>query len=107
MRPDRIEKEESVLVDVLSSESNPELNDVHLSGKTLDISEMGMRVAMTIQMPEKTRLGLRLEMDTKVFRLEGQVRWSMNDGQPMLGIMLDKDSPDYAMWAKLFDINFD
>ena len=107
MRPDRIEKEESVLVDVISSEGNPELNDVHLSGKTVDISEMGMRVALTITVPEKTRLGLRLEMDSDVFRLEGQVRWSLNDGQPTLGILLDKDSADYSKWAQLFELDFD
>lgn len=107
MRPDRIEKEESVLVDVISSESKPELNDVHLSGRTVDISEMGMRVDMTIEVPEKTRLGLRLEMDSTVFRLEGQVRWCMNDGQPTLGILLDKDSADYAEWTKLFELEYD
>lgn len=107
MRPDRIEQEESVLVNVISSESNPELNDVHLSGTTVDISEMGMRVDMTIQVPEKTRLGLRLEMDSAVFRLEGQVRWSMNNGQPTLGILLDKESADYAEWARLFELDFD
>lgn len=107
MRPDRIEKEESVLVDVISSEGNPDLTDVHLSGKTVDISEMGMRVTLSISVPEKTRLGLRLELDSNVFRLEGQVRWTMNDGQPMLGVLLDKDSPDFAQWTKLFDINFE
>ena len=107
MRPDRIETEESVLVDVLSSDANPELVDVHISGKTVDISEMGMRVNMTIEVPKESRLGLRLELDSNVFRLEGQVRWSMNDGQPTLGVMLDKNSADYAKWAKLFELDFD
>ena len=107
MRPDRIETEESVLVDVISSDANPELVDVHISGKTVDISEMGMRVNMTIEVPRETRLGLRLELDSYVFRLEGQVRWSMNDGQPTLGVMLDKNSADYAKWVKLFELEFD
>ena len=106
MRPDRIEKEESVLIDVIAS-GNSELQDTHLSGKTVDISEMGMKVSMTISVPELTKLGLRLEMDQNLFRLEGQVRWTMNDGQPMLGVLLDKDSPDYGLWAKLFELDFD
>lgn len=107
MRLDRVEQEQSVLVDVLTSAGNPALNDVHMSGRTVDISEMGMRVDMTIEVPRDSKLGLRLEVGANVFRLEGQVRWSINDGQPSLGIQLDKDSSDYAQWLKLFELDFD
>ena len=40
MRLDRIEREEPVLVDIINCMANPELNDTHLSGKTVDVSEV-------------------------------------------------------------------
>lgn len=106
MRADRIEKEESVLVDVIACE-NPELLDTHLAGQTLDISEAGMKVTMKVEVPNTTRLGLRLEMDQKVFRLEGQVRWTRQDGEISMGIKLDPESADYAMWEQLFELSLD
>ncbi len=106
MRPDRIEKEESVLVDVIACE-NPELLDTHLSGHTVDVSEGGMKVTMKVEVPNATRLGLRLDLDRQLFRLEGQVRWTRNDGEVSLGIKIDPDSPDYDQWMRLFELQLD
>lgn len=106
MRPDRIEKEESVLIDVIASE-NPDLLDTHLAGQTLDVSESGMKVTMRVEVPNATRLGLRLDLDQKIFRLEGEVRWTRNDGEISLGIKLDPESADYKEWEKLFEFQLD
>lgn len=106
MRPDRVEKDESVLVDILAS-SNPELLDTHLSGRTIDVSEAGMKVTMKVEVPSDSRLGLRLDVGEKVFRLEGQVRWSRNDGEISMGVKLDPSSPDYEMWERLFEFSLD
>lgn len=107
MRPDRIEKDEEVLVDIISCEKEPDLHDIHLSGRTMDVSEAGMKVTMTVSVPEQTKLGLRLDMDQKVFRLEGQVRWSKSDGEVTVGVLLDKDSPDYQKWLEIFELDID
>jgi len=105
MRPDRIETEEPVLVDVISC-TDPSLNDVHMSGKILDISETGMKVTMATAVPEKTLLGFRLDTGTDVFRLEGEVRWITNNGEVMMGILLDKTCSDFTKWTELFEFEY-
>ena len=108
MRPERFEKEEPVQVDVLYSDGNPELKTLHVSGKTLDISEMGMKVTMSNDLPPKdSRVGLQLELGDKIFRLEGEVRWTVNSGQQMLGVELDDASGDYAKWVEMFDLGLE
>ncbi|MEX0941383.1 MAG: PilZ domain-containing protein [Pseudomonadales bacterium] len=107
MRLDRIDKDEEILVDIISCESDPELQDVHVTGRTVDVSEEGMKVTMTVSVPEKTHLGLRLNLDSNVFRLEGDVRWTRRDGQVFVGVMLDPESADYEKWTKMFDLGIE
>jgi hypothetical protein len=104
MRPDRIDREEAVLVDIMSCDDDPDLQDIHLSGKTVDVSESGMKVTMSVKVPAKTHLGLRLDLNSDVFRLEGEVRWTRNEGEMMVGVLIDKDSPDYQKWIQMFEI---
>lgn len=104
MRPDRVDKDEEILVDVMSCEDDPDLQDIHVSGRTVDVSESGMKVSMTISVPNKTHLGLRLNVDSKVFRLEGDVRWTKRDGKVFVGVELDPQSSDYQKWLQLFDL---
>jgi len=44
MRSDRVAREESVLVDVISCDENPELIDTSLACRTVGFSEGGMMV---------------------------------------------------------------
>ncbi|MFT7218599.1 MAG: hypothetical protein ACI8Z1_000210, partial [Candidatus Azotimanducaceae bacterium] len=92
MRGDRIERQEEVLVDIISCKKDPELSDVHLSATTIDLSAYGMKVAMTVSVPEESHLGLRLDMGGEVYRLEGDVRWSVSGERGFIGIELEKDS---------------
>ena len=105
MRADRVEKDEEILVDIISCDDEPDLHDIHLSGRTVDVSETGMKVTMTVKVPAKTHLGLRLDMNSHVFRLEGEVRWAKNDGQVMVGVLIDQDSPDYKKWTEMFELD--
>ena len=74
MRPDRIEKQATVLLDVIDCRRDPTLKDTYLSGTTVDISETGMKLLANLQIPVATRLGLRLDFHTHLYRLEGEVR---------------------------------
>ncbi|MDZ7683919.1 MAG: hypothetical protein U5O39_01725 [Gammaproteobacteria bacterium] len=95
----------SVLVDVIACE-NPELLDTHLSGQSpryFRSRHEGDHEGGGAQCHPAQ--GLRLEMDQKVFRLEGQVRWTRQDGEISMGIKLDPESADYALWEKLFELS--
>jgi len=41
MRLDRIEREEEVLIDVISCDHQPDLNDTSFACQTVDVSEAG------------------------------------------------------------------
>lgn len=106
MRLDRIEREEDVLVDVIQCRRNPELNDTHLSCKTVDVSEVGMKVESDMDIPVATVLGLRLDLSSVLYRLEGEVRWCKDEGKHYVGLLLDEDSPDYIHWTRMFQLDF-
>ena len=103
MRLDRIEKEEEVLVDVIHS-SNAELVDTFLACRTVDVSENGMKVAMDMDVPLETRLGLRLDFTSELYRLEGEVRW-INESGGFIGLQLDEESADYINWTRMFELD--
>ena len=106
MRLDRIEREEEVLVDVINCVDQPELNDTSLTCKTVDVSEAGMLVVTDIEIPVNTRLGLRLDLSSVLYRLEGEVRWSRKEGSHLVGLLLDNDSQDYVPWTRMFQLDF-
>lgn len=106
MRLDRIDKEEDVLVDILQCQEQPELNDMSLACRTVDVSEYGMRLGSDVAIPVKSRLALRLDVNSKVYRLEGEVRWARQDEQYYIGLLLDEASPDFDAWMKMFQLDF-
>jgi hypothetical protein len=106
MRLDRIEREEDVLVDVINCLGNPELNDTSLACRTIDVSEGGMKVATELDIPVETILGLRLDLSSVLYRLEGEVRWCKDEGKHYVGVLIDEDSPDFLSWTKMFQLDF-
>ena len=106
MRLDRVEREESVLVDVISCGENPELNDTSLACRTVDVSEGGMKVASRMDIPVQTVVSLRLDMSSILYRLEGEVRWCSEQGDHYLGLSLDQASPDFVNWTRNFQLDF-
>jgi len=106
MRLDRIEREESVLVDIINCTADPALNDTHLSGRTVDVSETGMKVITGMLLPPETIVSLRLDIESTLYRLEGQVRWSRKDPDVFSGLLLDEKSPDFDHWMEMFELDF-
>ncbi len=106
MRLDRIERDEEVLVDVINCIDQPELNDTSLACRTVDVSENGMKVKSELAIPIKTRLGLRLDLASVLYRLEGEVRWCKDEGTHYIGLRLDGDSPDLVPWTRMFQLDF-
>jgi hypothetical protein len=106
MRLDRIEREEDVLVDVIMCSENPALNDTSLSCRTVDVSEAGMLMTSGLDFPVNTVLGLRLDLSSVLYRLEGEVRWCREEGTHYVGLLLDSDSPDFVNWTRMFQLDF-
>lgn len=106
MRLDRIEREEDILVDVIHCLNKPELNDTALSCRTIDVSEGGMKVASDLSIPVNTVLGLRLDLSSVLYRLEGEVRWCKSEDKHYVGLLLDEESPDYVNWTRMFQLDF-
>ena len=105
MRLDRIERDEEVLVDIINCENQPELNATSLACRTIDVSENGMKVVSELAIPVRTRLGLRLDLSSMVYRLEGEVRWSKDDGMNYIGLLLDTQSQDIVCWNRMFQMD--
>ena len=104
MRPDRIEKQATVLLDVIDCRRDPTLKDTYLSGTTVDISETCMKLLANLQIPVATRLGLRLDFHTHLYRLEGEVRWAKGE-EHCMGLQLDPKSLDYSDWIRMFELD--
>lgn len=102
MRPERFEKERKVVLDVLSCEQDTSLTDAQMLAKTIDVSEAGMKVSLYVGVPEKARVALRLDGELQQFKLEGEVRWVRDDGEPWVGVLLDPECADYALWREAF-----
>ena len=69
MRLDRIEREESVLVDVINCMRQRDLNDPSMTCQTVDVSEEGMQFSSELDIPVNTRLELRLDLETSLYQL--------------------------------------
>jgi hypothetical protein len=106
MRLDRIEKKEAILVDVIRCIAKPQLNDTSLTCTTVDVSESGMKVSTGMAIPVATRLGLRLDVASQLYRLEGEVRWSRDEGRHYVGLLIDEQSPDFVAWTRMFELDF-
>lgn len=105
MRLDRIERDEEVLVDIIKCENRPELNATSLACRIVDVSENGMKVVSELAIPVSTRLGLRLDLSSTVYRLEGEVRWSKDEGMSYIGLLLDTQSQDIICWNRMFQMD--
>ena len=106
MRLDRIEREEDVLIDVINCMQNPELNDTSWACRTVDVSEGGMKVASELNIPVETVIGLRLDLASVLYRLEGEVRWCKDEDRHYVGLLLDQDCPDFINWTRMFQLGF-
>jgi hypothetical protein len=106
MRLDRIEREEDVLVDVISCTQQPELDATSWVCRTVDVSECGMKVETEMELPIATRLGLRLDLESELYRLEGEVRWCDDSATHYVGLMIDENSPDFVSWTRMFQLDF-
>ena len=106
MRLDRIERDAEVLVDVINCITHPELNDTSLACRTVDVSEGGMKVVSDLALPVHTRVGLRLDLASQLYRLEGEIRWAERDGANYVGVLLDEDSQDIVPWTRMFQLDF-
>jgi hypothetical protein len=106
MRPNRIEREVDISVDVIQCQENPDLNQTSMSCRTLDVSENGMKLTTALPLPPNTVLGLRLDLSSVLYRLEGEVRWCLEDHGWRTGLLLDKASPDFDAWARMIKTGF-
>lgn len=106
MRLDRIEREEEVLVDVISCLERPDLNDTAMACRTVDVSETGMKVTTDMDIPVDTVLGLRLDLPSSLYRLEARVRWCKEEDHFNIGLLLNEQSQDFGAWTKMFQLDF-
>ena len=83
------------MVDVISCEKDEMLTNAQIAGKTIDVSEAGMKLAMYVGVPERARIALHLNAPFRQFNLEGEVRWLRENGEAWVGVLLDEDSTDY------------
>ena len=60
----------------------------------------GMRVTVG------TVVGLRLDLEAQLYRLQGRVRWARDEGRHFLGVKIDQDSPDIGAWNQMFELEY-
>ncbi|MFT7133522.1 MAG: hypothetical protein ACI81O_002238, partial [Cyclobacteriaceae bacterium] len=70
-----------------------------------DVSEAGMKVATAMAIPVATRLGLRLDFASHLYRLEGEVRWAKDDDRHYVGLHIDDSSADIVAWTRMFELD--
>ncbi len=104
MRLDRIDRDEEILVNIINCEDEPDLNDTSLACRTVDVSEHGLKMSISMSIPVNTVVGLRLNLPKRLYRLEGEVRWVREDGH--VGLLLNDDSPDFKAWMEQFQLDF-
>jgi hypothetical protein len=107
MRLDRIETEETVLIDILSSPGRPELADTYIAGAAVDVSVQGLKISSDLEIPIGSALAMRLDIGVQLFRLEAVVQWSSKEDLYFCGIRLSEDSPDFIEWRALFESDVD
>ena len=103
MRLSRIERKEDVTMDVIQCSAQPHLIDTSMSCKTVDISAHGMKVSTRIPIPVNTILDLTLDSSSRLYHLQGEVRWARDEGRHYVGLRLDNDSQDINAWSKMFN----
>jgi hypothetical protein len=72
----------------------------------VDISEHGLKFASEVELPVNTVLGLRLDLEEHLYRLEGEVRRSANEDTHYAGVMIDDDCADFNAWTDYFKFDF-
>ena len=65
-----------------------------------------MKVASEYDLPLDTILGLRLDLASVLYRLEGEVRWCKTEGKHYVGLLIDENSPDFLSWTHMFQLDF-
>jgi hypothetical protein len=107
MRLDRIEREEQILVSIIHCDDDPDLDDTSLACRTVDVSEAGMQLISAFAIPVNSKLGLRLDFSSELYRLEAEVRWNRDEDNHYVGLELNKESADFASWKNMFFRGFD
>ncbi|MEM7365054.1 MAG: PilZ domain-containing protein [Pseudomonadota bacterium] len=103
MRLDRIETQETVLIDIADCPERPELDDTCMSAITVDVSKEGLKMGSNLEIPVGSFLGMRVSIRGRLFRLEGEVRWHIReDGAWFSGVQLRDSSPDFVEWREMF-----
>lgn len=101
-RPQRVELEKDIVINVLACDEEPVLADAHLAARTIDVSEHGMKVWLYVAVPERTRVALDVPGPGN-FRLEGEVRWVHEGGEIRVGVLIDEHSADFEEWRQSFE----
>ena len=99
-RPTRVNLQQDLVIRVLACDKDPLLTDAHLSAKTIDVSESGMKVWLYVPVPQQTRVSLNVPGSGDL-RLEGEVRWVEDAGEIRIGVLIDEQSADFAAWREM------
>jgi hypothetical protein len=65
-----------------------------------------MKVSSDLDIPVETILGLRLDVSSVLYRLEGEVRWCKTEGRHFVGLLIDENSADFINWTRMFQLDF-
>jgi hypothetical protein len=101
MRPPRIIQEKDIVVDVVRCDAEPLLANARCAVRTIDVSELGLKASVYVPLPPHTRIALRLTIDGEAFDLQGEVRWSREAGEILIGVRIDDTAPGYARWREM------
>ena len=107
-KSERMERRESVSIQIISSSQHKQHPPEVASTETLDISAGGIKLYLNGSVREKTILDFCLEYsgETRRFLLTGEVRWcqAVEDSLFHVGIkILDAQGTDFVEWQELFD----
>jgi len=106
----RLARDEKVVIQVVSSASDPSLTGLTVKCSTVDLSAQGLRVKLDKHVPEGYRLELFLQVTghSRRFFLAGEIKWSREvegeEGGYLTGIeLVDAPETDLSDWVKQFD----
>ena len=106
----RLARDEKVIIQVVSSASDPSLTGLTVKCSTVDVSAQGLRVKLDKHVPEGYLLELFLQISgqSRRYFLGGEVKWSHEvEGEEdcfLTGIQLIENAgDDLADWIEQFD----
>lgn len=106
----RLARDEKVIIQVVSSASDPSLTGLTVKCATVDVSANGLRVKLDKHVPEGYLLELFLQVSgqSRRYFLAGEVKWSrqVEDEEDcyLTGIeLIESTGDDLADWVEQFD----